>query len=212
MRWFVVYTVAFEPDVEDRDAERALPKAGNWLAIECGPVGGDGDGLPPNIRRWATLLDNEEWTEVCRDLRDRVPPLREPSMDLFAHLGILPCFSLGLDPMGWEARDVHGVREAGLWVSPLPQDPDDLEHAKELLDRVAWSVGDYEVELRCPDCCSPEVEWIEGLEPGQEMACGNCSARFARGSALLTVDECEGLLPGSPVNHATGAELALEQS
>lgn len=209
MRWLVVYTVAFDPGIDAGKAERAIPKTGDWLAIECESVDGGGDARTPTLRRWVTLLNDEEWTEVGRELR--VPPSREPSMDSLAYLGVLPSFSPGLAPTGWQAHGAHGVREAALWVSPLPQDTDDLDHAKELLARVAWNVGDYEVELRCPDCSSPDVEWMEGPEPGEQMACGNCSARFARGSALLTVDECESLLPRSPVDHATGTELALER-
>ncbi len=46
------------------------------------------------------------------------------------------------------------------------------------------------MELRCPDCCSPEV----GANP-QESAdayrCANCGARFHRDSALVTLADAE---------------------
>ncbi len=55
------------------------------------------------------------------------------------------------------------------------------------------------MELRCPDCCSPEVVPDPRKSPGARR-CGNCSASFNRDSALVTVADAEsdlgkGVLP-----------------
>jgi hypothetical protein len=44
------------------------------------------------------------------------------------------------------------------------------------------------MELRCPDCCSPEVALIEGRT---HLKCANCGAHFDRDSAFVTVAEAE---------------------
>lgn len=44
------------------------------------------------------------------------------------------------------------------------------------------------MELRCPDCASPEVS--DGEQVGA-LACGNCGARFERGEALLSLADAE---------------------
>lgn len=46
------------------------------------------------------------------------------------------------------------------------------------------------MELRCPDCCSPEVLPDPRKSPGARR-CGNCNARFHRDSALVTVTDAE---------------------
>ena len=50
------------------------------------------------------------------------------------------------------------------------------------------------MELRCPDCCSPEVRPDPRKSPGAQQ-CGNCNARFHRDSALVTVADAESNLP-----------------
>jgi len=44
------------------------------------------------------------------------------------------------------------------------------------------------MELRCPDCCSPEVALIDR---GTHLECANCGADFERDSALVTVADAE---------------------
>jgi hypothetical protein len=44
------------------------------------------------------------------------------------------------------------------------------------------------MELRCPDCVSPEVE-NDPAGKGEALRCDNCGARFPRDSALVTVLE-----------------------
>ncbi len=44
------------------------------------------------------------------------------------------------------------------------------------------------MELRCPECCSPEVTYGER---GGRLRCGNCGARFEREEALVSVADAE---------------------
>ena len=46
------------------------------------------------------------------------------------------------------------------------------------------------MELRCPDCCSPEVEG-DSQSPPEGLRCGNCGAGFQRDCALVTVHDAE---------------------
>ena len=46
------------------------------------------------------------------------------------------------------------------------------------------------MELRCPDCCSPEVFTDPRKSPGAQR-CGNCGAQFHRDSALVAVRDAE---------------------
>jgi hypothetical protein len=46
------------------------------------------------------------------------------------------------------------------------------------------------MELRCPDCCSPEVE-PDPQGEDEARRCGNCGARFPRDAAFVTVLEAE---------------------
>jgi hypothetical protein len=41
------------------------------------------------------------------------------------------------------------------------------------------------IELRCPDCCSPEVE----DDGGTRRLCDNCGARFEHDSCLISLSE-----------------------
>lgn len=45
------------------------------------------------------------------------------------------------------------------------------------------------MELRCPDCCSPEVR--EDERSADALRCGNCGAHFQRDSAFVTVGDAE---------------------
>jgi hypothetical protein len=44
------------------------------------------------------------------------------------------------------------------------------------------------MELRCPDCCSPEAALIDR---GSRFECGNCAAEFIREEAFVTVADAE---------------------
>ena len=44
------------------------------------------------------------------------------------------------------------------------------------------------MELRCPECCSPEVAYGKR---GGRLRCGNCGARFERGEALISLADAE---------------------
>jgi hypothetical protein len=46
------------------------------------------------------------------------------------------------------------------------------------------------MELRCPECCSPEATLVERTS---RMVCGNCGARFEREEALVSVADAEAL-------------------
>jgi hypothetical protein len=46
------------------------------------------------------------------------------------------------------------------------------------------------MEIRCPDCCSPDVE-PDRKEPAEARRCGNCGASFPRDSGLVTVADAE---------------------
>jgi hypothetical protein len=46
------------------------------------------------------------------------------------------------------------------------------------------------MQLRCPDCCSPEVLSAPRKSPGA-LRCGNCRSSFHRDSALVTVADAE---------------------
>ncbi|HEY5053546.1 MAG TPA: hypothetical protein VII45_09085 [Solirubrobacterales bacterium] len=72
--------------------------------------------------------------------------------------------------------------------------------AEEVLGRLrAWGEGREEaiewgaiadsVELRCPDCCSPEVG---GSAAGLMWRCGNCGASFKKHAAYLTLADAAG--------------------
>jgi hypothetical protein len=63
------------------------------------------------------------------------------------------------------------------------------------------------MELRCPDCCSPEVAPdSSAAEEGRQ--CLNCGARFSRESALVTVAEVEASLPDPAADSACLDRLA----
>lgn len=49
------------------------------------------------------------------------------------------------------------------------------------------------MELRCPECVSPEVERTDLGQIADERRCGNCGARFPRRRALVTVLDAETL-------------------
>jgi hypothetical protein len=52
------------------------------------------------------------------------------------------------------------------------------------------------MELRCPQCCSPEVEPDpQGSDEGRR--CANCGERFPRGTALVTVLNAEAHQPNA---------------
>ena len=44
------------------------------------------------------------------------------------------------------------------------------------------------MELRCPECCSPEVALIDR---GTRLHCGNCGATFSREEAWVSVADAE---------------------
>ena len=46
----------------------------------------------------------------------------------------------------------------------------------------------YEMELRCPDCASPEVALIDR---GSRLECGNCGTEFGRDEAFVSVADAE---------------------
>ena len=46
------------------------------------------------------------------------------------------------------------------------------------------------MELRCPDCCSPEVE-KDSQSPPTGLRCANCGAGFQRDRALITIRDAE---------------------
>lgn len=46
------------------------------------------------------------------------------------------------------------------------------------------------MNLRCPDCCSEEVQGKDS-DAGAKLVCGNCGAQFDRDSALVTVADAE---------------------
>lgn len=50
------------------------------------------------------------------------------------------------------------------------------------------------MELRCPQCCSPEVE-PDPQGSDQERRCANCGERFSREAALVTVLDAEAHQP-----------------
>jgi hypothetical protein len=50
------------------------------------------------------------------------------------------------------------------------------------------SATEFEMELRCPDCASPEVALIDR---GTCLECGNCGAGFTREEAFVTVADAE---------------------
>jgi len=47
---------------------------------------------------------------------------------------------------------------------------------------------EFEMELRCPDCASPEVTLVDR---GTRLECGNCGAEFIREEAFVTVADAE---------------------
>lgn len=50
------------------------------------------------------------------------------------------------------------------------------------------------MELRCPDCASPEVALIDR---GTRLECGNCGAEFVREEAFVSVADAEALAADS---------------
>lgn len=53
------------------------------------------------------------------------------------------------------------------------------------------------MELRCPDCASPEVG-ADPRGPRSARRCGNCGAAFLRRDAFVTVLDAEGWCVGDP--------------
>jgi len=53
------------------------------------------------------------------------------------------------------------------------------------------------MELRCPECCSPEVD-PDPRGAADARRCGNCGARFSREAAFVTVAEAEALSSPAP--------------
>ncbi|MBS1893605.1 MAG: hypothetical protein JST59_20080 [Actinobacteria bacterium] len=52
------------------------------------------------------------------------------------------------------------------------------------------------MELRCPDCLSPEVG-PQADGPAGRLRCGNCGGRFERDEAFVSVAEAESRLPAA---------------
>lgn len=63
------------------------------------------------------------------------------------------------------------------------------------------------MELRCPDCCSPEVGFAP--EGAEERCCANCGARFASDAALVTVADARGAT--EPPRFSLAAERAAAE-
>jgi DNA-directed RNA polymerase subunit RPC12/RpoP len=59
------------------------------------------------------------------------------------------------------------------------------------------------MELRCPDCASPEVASRDREFPGA-YCCFNCGARFQRASSLVTVADAEAIAATSAEPLTTG--------
>lgn len=63
------------------------------------------------------------------------------------------------------------------------------------------------MELRCPDCCSPEVGFAP--EGAEERRCASCGARFASEAALVTVADARGTT--EPPRFSLAAERAAAE-
>ena len=63
------------------------------------------------------------------------------------------------------------------------------------------------MELRCPDCCSPEVGFAP--EGAEARRCANCGARFASEAALVTVADVRGTT--EPPRFSLAAERAAAE-
>jgi hypothetical protein len=60
---------------------------------------------------------------------------------------------------------------------------------------------EFEMELRCPDCASPEVAMIDC---GTRLECGNCGAEFVREEAFVSVADADA--SAAEADLRTGAE------
>jgi hypothetical protein len=150
------------------------------------------------VRRYTALLEDPEWTSLCEELAfDLESACSDPQRCSFCEISALPAFALEVPgaPMLLGAA----VRlEVGVCVAPLPQSDAERERIRSLFAATAFAVGGTDAELRCPDCASPEVDWLGGVDCEQQMGCGNCGERWARESAFLRLGDCETILANAP--------------
>ena len=212
MRWFVLYTMHFHPRARCREIDALKPASGAWQDVAYDGYAEKVDGEVPIYRRWSAQLSDEEWNAVCAEqLIDLESEDCEPTLGMLTRLGSLPAFALNFNPMDWNTGGVTDVLEAGMYVSPLPESDADLDRARQLLGHRVPGLAHREVELRCPDCASPEVEMLPEPSGEEDMRCGNCGARFEQGAAFLSVADCEALL-AFPSSHPRDEEIARKRS
>jgi hypothetical protein len=63
---------------------------------------------------------------------------------------------------------------------------------------------EFAMELRCPDCASPEVALIDR---GTRLECGNCGAEFTREQSFVTVADAEAYAAARGCPDRSSAEL-----
>jgi hypothetical protein len=218
MYWFVIYAVRSRTRARVKDPHTGPPETGSWL--RCAPP----RPAARSIARYTAILAEGEWQVLCEELGlDLEQACREEERCTVCKAGPLPVLFDGRQPLelpGIEptsldmrkcvagplaaiALELSGPAatsgaatecEIGLCVAPLAKSDAERERVDSLFAAVAFNVGGADAELRCPDCASPELQWLGGSEIAEQMGCGNCGARLARESAFLRLGDCEGIL------------------
>lgn len=221
MYWFVVYAARSHTRARVADPLAGPPGVGSWL--RCAPP----TQAEGSIARYRALLTEREWTELCGELGLNLEQAcREEGRCAVCEAGPLPAMLPpqtvqevpGLDAVGMNARDcvvgpfaaiaieLPGAPcspgsatsfDAGICVVPLPETDAERDQVRSLFAMVAFDIGGSETELRCPDCASPELQWLGGTDLSQQMGCCNCGARLARESAFLRLGDL-GIVASAP--------------
>jgi hypothetical protein len=223
MYWFVIFAVRPHTGARPRAPRVGPPQSGSWL--EC-PYPSPASEEP--ARRYTTILTERGWAELCKELGlDFEQVCREEGRSQVCEAGPLPALSVDQQPADLPgitavAPDVRECvvgplaaialelatptarrgaatdLEVGLCVAPLPEKDAERKRIDSLFAAVAFNVGGFDAELRCPDCSSPELRWLSGPNLEEQMGCGNCGTRLARESAFLRLGDCEEILATAP--------------
>lgn len=232
MYWFVIYAARLRTRARVEAPLVGPPEVGSWLS--CPPAAA-GDR---RVSRYTAILGAGTWEDLCGELGlDLERVCRHEGRGALCEVGPLPAVFVDQQPVELpgltaavldmrecvvgplaaialelpdppESRGAATRLEVGLCVAPLPESDAERETVRSLFSAIAFNIGDADVELRCPDCASPELRWLGGTAVEEQMRCANCGARLRREAAFLRLCDCEEILASVPPSPILAAALA----